>query len=122
MIIVIAVVIVVMIIEDANGRKFAFVNYDSTDAAKKAVEDMNKKDCRNDEDKKADEEKEKDEKEDEEHPSTLLYVGRAQSKAERAAEFRAKMPAVDNTPSRQQGVNLYVKNLDESTDDAALKD
>mmetsp|Transcript_26472 Transcript_26472/g.78931 ORF Transcript_26472/g.78931 Transcript_26472/m.78931 type:complete len:556 (+) Transcript_26472:149-1816(+) len=110
------------LLQDANGRKFAFVNYDATDAAKKAVEDMNKKDCRNDEDKKADEEKEKDEKEDEEHPSTLLYVGRAQSKAERAAEFRAKMPAVDNTPSRQQGVNLYVKNLDDTIDDVGLKE
>jgi polyadenylate-binding protein len=52
------------------------------------------------------------------HPVGKLYVGRAQSKAERQAELQGKFPAASK-PSA--GVNLYVKNLAESTDNSALR-
>jgi len=40
--------------EDAKGRKFAFVNYETTEAAQKAVEAMNKKDVRSEAQKEKD--------------------------------------------------------------------
>ncbi|CAE8638995.1 unnamed protein product, partial [Polarella glacialis] len=101
--------------EDAKGRKFAFVNYETSDQAKAAVEALHKKDLRTSED------KEKDDKEEEEGPdgpSHLLYVARALTKAERAAEFSKNK---QEDPSKPAGVNLYVKNLDETIDDAALR-
>ena len=52
-----------------------------------------------------------------------LYVGRAQKKAERERELRAKYEAekIDKI-SKFQGVNLYVKNLDDSITDDILRD
>jgi len=107
------------ILEDKNDRKFCFVNYDKTESAKKAVEELNGKDTRTDEQKQ-----EKKEGEEEEKPEDyLMYVSRAQTKAERVREFREKNAAADSgAPKRAQGVNLYVKNLDEATDDAALRE
>merc|ERR1712137_1528773 len=52
----------------------------------------------------------------------ILYVARAQSKAERQREFREKFTAGEAGKGGAQGVNLFVKNLDEGTDDAALKE
>ena len=51
-----------------------------------------------------------------------VYVGRAQKKAERQAELkdrfeRMKMERIN----RYQGVNLYVKNLDDNIDDEQLR-
>jgi polyadenylate-binding protein len=102
---------------ESKGRKFAFVNFKESDAAIKCVEEMHGKDLRTDEEKKAAEESE--EKEDD--PQGILYVQRAQSKAERAREFKAKMAPPDTGSKAPQGVNLYVKNLDESIDDESLK-
>jgi len=102
------------ILEDRLNRKFCFINYETTEAAQKAVADLNGKDLRT-------EEQKKETKEDAEPESYLLYVGRAQSKSERAREFRSK--ATENpAASRAQGVNLYVKNLDEDTNDASLRE
>lgn len=108
---------------DNKGRNFAFVAFENTDDAKKAVEALHKKDMRTEEQKAKDEEdgKEPDEVDATGHPVHLLYVQRAQTKAERQAELREKY----GTPSgdgKQQGVNLFVKNLDDSTDEAALKE
>merc|ERR1719230_1937694 len=112
--------------EDNKGRKFAFINYETTEAAKAAIEANHKKDIRSDEQKAKDKE---DGKEDEEVPedgcpSYLLYVSRAQNKTERKIELRDKFGVPDKPaagPGRAQGVNLFVKNLDENTTDDTLK-
>ena len=52
-----------------------------------------------------------------------LYVGRAQKKAERERELRAKFEAEKmDRISKLQGVNLYVKNLDDNVTDEILRD
>jgi len=52
-----------------------------------------------------------------------LYVGRAQKKAERERELRAKYEAEKmDRISKFQGVNLYVKNLDDTVTDDILRD
>jgi len=52
-----------------------------------------------------------------------LYVGRAQKKSERDHEMRAKFEAEKmDRISKFQGVNLYVKNLDDSVTDDILRD
>lgn len=52
-----------------------------------------------------------------------LYVGRAQKKAERERELRAKFEAEKmDRISKFQGVNLYVKNLDDSVTDEILRE
>jgi len=52
-----------------------------------------------------------------------LYVGRAQKKSERDRELRAKFEAQKmDRISKFQGVNLYVKNLDDSVTDDMLRD
>ena len=51
-----------------------------------------------------------------------LYVARAQKKAERQAELREKFERYKaSLMGRYHGVNLYVKNLDDSMDDEALR-
>mmetsp|Transcript_121793 Transcript_121793/g.350076 ORF Transcript_121793/g.350076 Transcript_121793/m.350076 type:complete len:542 (+) Transcript_121793:178-1803(+) len=104
------------ILEDKLGRKFCFVNYEKTDSAKKAVEELNGKDLRT-------EEQKKEQKDDDKPEDYLLYVSRAQSKVERARELKEKSAAsAPAGPAQQQGVNLYIKNLDENTTDAALRE
>jgi len=101
--------------EDKKGRKFAFVNFAETEAAAKCVEEMHDKDLRSEEEKKAAEESE--EKDDDGDIIGKLYVQRAITKEERARQFRA----APEPGKAAQGVNLYVKNLDEDTDDDALR-
>lgn len=60
---------------------------------------------------------------DGEETTIELYVGRAQKKAERERELRAKFEAEKmDRISKFQGVNLYVKNLDDSVTDDQLRD
>jgi len=107
---------------DNRGRKFAFVNYDSNEEASKAVEAMHMKEMRTPEEiEKAKEEGKEEELGMDGHPIGKLYAQRAQSKKERQAELRDKFSSSKDTGSKQQGVNLYVKNLDENTDEAALR-
>mmetsp|Transcript_56560 Transcript_56560/g.157604 ORF Transcript_56560/g.157604 Transcript_56560/m.157604 type:complete len:676 (+) Transcript_56560:132-2159(+) len=114
------------IMEDPKGRKFAFVNFADSDSAKKAIETMHMKDVRTEEQKQADKDAGVDETAagPDGHPNHLLYVSRAQSKTERKLELRNKFGQSERpvaAPTRAQGVNLYVKNLDEDADDEALK-
>jgi polyadenylate-binding protein len=52
-----------------------------------------------------------------------MYVGRAQKKAERERELRTKYEAEKmDRISKFQGVNLYVKNLDDTVTDDQLRD
>jgi len=104
---------------DSRGRKFAFVNFETSEMAQAAVEAKHKKDMRTDEDKAEEANKEDNENVDG-HPPYLLYVQRAMSKAERQAEYREKSAGQASSPGRSHGVNLYVKNLDETTTDEAL--
>jgi len=106
---------------DNKGRKFAFVNFETSEEARKCVEAMHMKEMRTEEEvEKAKEEGKEEELGPDGHPVGKLYVQRAQSKAERQAELRDKFSSTKE-PQRQ-GVNLYVKNLDENTDEASLRE
>ena len=51
-----------------------------------------------------------------------LYCNRAQQKSERLADLRLKFDEMKmEDMSRYQGVNLYVKNLDDEIDDERLR-
>lgn len=51
-----------------------------------------------------------------------LFVGRAQKRAERQTELKRKFEAIKiERMNRYQGVNLYVKNLDDTIDDERLR-
>lgn len=52
----------------------------------------------------------------------MLYVGRAQKKAERQQELKRKFEQLKmERMTRYQGVNLHVKNLDYTIDDERLR-
>ena len=51
-----------------------------------------------------------------------LFVGRFQKKAERSAEMKRKKDSIRQERwSKYQGVNLYIKNLDDTIDDEKLR-
>ncbi|CAB9521030.1 Polyadenylate-binding protein, cytoplasmic and nuclear [Seminavis robusta] len=88
---------------------FGFVNFLEHEAAVAAVEALNGK--------------EYDTNLDGEDIKQELYVGRAQKKAERERELRAKFEAEKmDRISKFQGVNLYIKNLDDGVTDDMLRD
>lgn len=92
-----------VVMKDGDGKSkcFGFVNFENADDAAKAVESLNGKKI--------------DEKE--------WYVGRAQKKSERELELKARFEqSMKETVDKFQGVNLYVKNLDDSIDDEKLKE
>lgn len=90
----------VMADEGGKSKGFAFVSYEDHECAAKACEELNGK----------------------EYNGRPIYVGRAQKKAERQAELKEKFERVKlERMNRYQGVNLYVKNLDENIDDERLR-
>uniref|UniRef100_A0A7N0T1R6 Polyadenylate-binding protein n=1 Tax=Kalanchoe fedtschenkoi TaxID=63787 RepID=A0A7N0T1R6_KALFE len=92
-----------VVMKDANGKSkgFGFVNFQEPDAAATAVEKLNGS----------------------EHGESLWYVGRAQKKAERVTELRAKFEQERlDRYQKLQGSNLYLKNLDSSFNDEKLKE
>jgi len=103
--------------KDPKGRAFAFVAFEVPEAAKKAVEEMHLKDIRSEEEKAADTGEERTGPDG--HPENKVYCQRAQTKAERQAELRSKFASMD---ASKGGVNLYVKNLDDTIDESALKE
>ncbi|KAL6034097.1 hypothetical protein STEG23_024952 [Scotinomys teguina] len=116
----------VKVMRDSNGqsRGFGFVNFEKHEEAQKAVDHMNGKDVN----------------------GQQLYVGRAQKRAERQSELKRRFEQMKqerqnryqalNLPQAVwdergrdteqnpffQGVNLYVKNLDDSINDERLKE
>ncbi|KAI0390751.1 hypothetical protein F5Y17DRAFT_42919 [Xylariaceae sp. FL0594] len=87
---------------DAEGksRGFGFVNFTTHESAAKAVEELNGK----------------------EFHGQDLYVGRAQKKHEREEELRKSYEAArQEKANKYQGVNLYIKNLDDEVDDDKLR-
>mmetsp|Transcript_48729 Transcript_48729/g.110984 ORF Transcript_48729/g.110984 Transcript_48729/m.110984 type:complete len:619 (+) Transcript_48729:65-1921(+) len=108
--------------KDNKGRPFAFVNFEKNEDALKAVEDLHMKEMRTpDEIEKAKEDGKEDEMGLDGHPVGKLYVQRAQSKTERQKELQSKFGTSERVSDKPQGVNLYVKNLDDDTDEAALR-
>lgn len=92
--------VVVMRDENGNPRGFGFVNFEDPDDAKTAVESMNGVQIGN----------------------KLIYVGRAQKKAEREQMLRRQYEERrQERILKSQGSNLYVKNIDDSIDDDELQ-
>ncbi|XP_061687367.1 embryonic polyadenylate-binding protein B-like isoform X1 [Syngnathoides biaculeatus] len=86
--------------ERGHSRGFGFVNYANHEDAQKAVDEMNGK----------------------EFNGKFLYVGRAQKRLERQGELKRRFDQIkQDRIQRYQGVNLYVKNLDDSIDDERLR-
>jgi polyadenylate-binding protein len=91
-----------LIMKDDQGRSkgFAFINYHTADEAQKAVDELNNKDVE----------------------GKTVYVGRAQKKAEREVELKQKFETMKQEQmAKYQGVNLYIKNLDDDIDDDKLR-
>lgn len=87
--------------ETGKSKGFGFVSFDEPECAEKACEELNTKEMSN---------------------GKTLFVGRAQKKAERQAELRRKFEQLKmERMNRYQGVNLYVKNLDDQIDDERLR-
>ncbi|KAK5855027.1 hypothetical protein PBY51_005167 [Eleginops maclovinus] len=90
----------VMTDDSGKSRGFGFVSFDRHEDAQKAVDEMNGK----------------------EYNGKLIYVGRAQKKMERQTELKRKFEQMkQDRMTRYQGVNLYVKNLDDGLDDERLR-
>nr|CAI5865226.1 unnamed protein product [Callosobruchus analis] len=87
--------------EDGKSKGFGFVAFESPEDAEAAVEALNGKELID---------------------GKPLYVGRAQKKAERQQELKRRFEALKmERLNRYQGVNLYVKNLDDTIDDERLR-
>ena len=87
--------------ETGKSRGFGFVNFIRHEDAATAVDELNDRDFK----------------------GQKLYVGRAQKKYEREEELRRQYEAARaEKVSKYQGVNLYVKNLDDDVDDEKLRD
>lgn len=92
---------VVMRAADGKSKCFGFVNFEDPDDAAKAVEALNGKKF--------------DDKE--------WYVGKAQKKHEREVELKGKFEqSLKEAVDKFEGLNLYVKNLDDSITDDKLKE
>ncbi|XP_049607398.1 polyadenylate-binding protein 1-like isoform X2 [Syngnathus scovelli] len=90
----------VMMDEHGSCRGFGFVSFARHEDAQKAVDEMNGK----------------------EFHGRMIYVSRAQKKVERQAELKRMFEQMkQDRISRYQGVNLYVKNLDDSIDEECLR-
>merc|ERR1711902_196814 len=86
--------------ESGKNKGFGFVSFEDSESAEKAVDELNGV----------------------EMFGKTLYVGRAQKKAERQQELKKKFEQLKlERLNRYQGVNLYVKNLDDTIDDERLR-
>jgi polyadenylate-binding protein len=93
--------------EQGQSKEFGFINYENHEDAAKAVDAMNETEVN----------------------GKPLYVGRAQKKAEREEELRRQYEKIrEEKLSKYQGidyfdvgVNLYVKNLDDTIDEERLR-
>nr|XP_004655986.1 polyadenylate-binding protein 4-like [Jaculus jaculus]XP_044987202.1 polyadenylate-binding protein 4-like [Jaculus jaculus] len=92
----------VRVMTDPSGKSkgFGFVSFDSHEAAKRAVEDMNGKNIN----------------------GQPVFVGRAQKKVERQAELKERFEELRKARIRaSRGAKLYIKNLDDTIDDEMLR-
>jgi polyadenylate-binding protein len=96
----------VKLVRDADGKskQFGFVNFADHEAAEKCYAELNKKPF------------------EDESRTYELYINRAQKKVERSREIKTKMEALRHDyMSKFQGMNLYVKNLDDTITDDEFK-
>merc|ERR1719412_2242518 len=85
--------------DEEKNKGFGFVSFEDASAAEAACDDLNGKEV----------------------SGKAIYVGRAQKKAERQMELKKKFEQMKiERMTRFQGVNLYVKNLDDSITDERL--
>ncbi|XWS29803.1 hypothetical protein CRYUN_Cryun24cG0061700 [Craigia yunnanensis] len=92
-----------VIMRDADGKSkcFGFVNFENPDDAAHSVDSLNGKKI--------------DDKE--------WYVGKAQKKSEREMELKGQYEqTLRETADKFEGLNLYVKNLDDSINDDKLRE
>lgn len=93
--------VAVMKDEDGKSRCFGFVNFENAEDAARAVEALNGYKLDN-----------KD-----------WFVGRAQKKSEREMELKHRFEqSAKEAVDKSQGLNLYIKNLDDSISDEKLKE
>jgi len=86
--------------EEGKSRGFGFVNYEKHDEAQKAVDELHDSEIR----------------------GKTIFVTRAQKKTEREDELRRSYEqAKIEKLSKYQGVNLYIKNLEDDIDDDKLR-
>jgi len=91
---------VIMRDEQGKSKGFGFVNYGTPEEAEASVDGLN----------------------DTELEGKTVFVGRAQKKSEREAELRSKFEMMKmEHMTKYQGVNLYIKNLDDDIDDTKLR-
>ncbi|KAI8373478.1 hypothetical protein EDC96DRAFT_499505 [Choanephora cucurbitarum] len=92
---------VIQVDEEGKSKGFGFVNFEDHEDAQKAVDALN---------------------ETEQSEGKILYVARAQKKSEREEELRKQYEQAKlEKLAKYQGVNLYVKNLDDDLDDEKLR-
>ncbi|GAA5824968.1 hypothetical protein JCM3770_001412, partial [Rhodotorula araucariae] len=85
---------------DGKSKGFGFVNFEKHEDAAKAVDELHEKD----------------------YKGQPLYVARAQRKSEREEELKKSYEQKKYEQTlKYQGVNLYVKNLDDDIDEDKLK-
>jgi len=86
--------------EAGQSKGFGFVNFETAEAAQAAVEAVN----------------------GQEVDGKTLFVGRAQKRQERDAELRHKFEQLKlEQMTKYQGVNLYIKNLEDDIDEDKLR-
>ncbi|RWV98123.1 hypothetical protein BHE74_00011393 [Ensete ventricosum] len=86
---------------DGKSKCFGFVNFENPDDAARAVQELDGKKF--------------DDKE--------WYVGKAQKKSEREQELKERYEqSKQEATEKSQGVNLYLKNLDDNIGDDSLRE
>jgi polyadenylate-binding protein len=90
----------IMFDENGKSRGFGFVAFEDAETAEICCNEMNGKEVE----------------------GKTLYVGRAQKRQERQTELKRRFEVLKmERMNRYQGVNLYVKNLDDTIDDEKLR-
>eukprot|EP01069_Polyplicarium_translucidae_P008475 Polyplicarium_translucidae@DN3226_c0_g2_i1.p1 len=108
--------------QDNKGRSFGFVNFEEHEAAREAIDNLNGKRLLDDgtigdDDGDREESPENTANSD---ANPRFFVGRAMTKAERVAVLKHRFSGGPERQAKHRGVNLYIKNLDETVDDEKL--
>lgn len=115
--------------QDVKGRSFAFCNYAEHAEAKQCVDGLNGRAVNEKGFKEKSDEQQQQEGDGSSNTTAeageemVLFAGPHQSRAQRSAALRARFEQEQQEKGeRYQGVNLYVKNLDDSVDDEKLRE